>query len=204
MNLMEWEVGIPGKASVSPLHLEIYYPINLLTLCVALNHSIRPHGKEACSSSKWYFLKVRTALHRLSPLHSSQFRPPQIIPQNLPNVRLLITNTFLSGKTGRIFSRQIYTTSVPPECLSLWHCLSLNFRRREVVETRDYHQAGKFLEHLSLCLANTHIFSQILLGIQDLLTDPNVNDPAQSEAYTMFKYVSLYSGDCQSLTCFCA
>ncbi|THH09363.1 hypothetical protein EW145_g2078 [Phellinidium pouzarii] len=28
---------------------------------------------------------------------------------------------------------------------------------------------------------------QILLGIQDLLTDPNVNDPAQSDAYTMFK-----------------
>lgn len=31
---------------------------------------------------------------------------------------------------------------------------------------------------------------QILLGIQDLLNDPNVNDPAQSDAYTMFKYVS--------------
>lgn len=30
---------------------------------------------------------------------------------------------------------------------------------------------------------------QILLGIQDLLNDPNVLDPAQSEAYTMFKYV---------------
>ncbi|KAG6894222.1 hypothetical protein C0993_012023, partial [Termitomyces sp. T159_Od127] len=27
---------------------------------------------------------------------------------------------------------------------------------------------------------------QILLGIQDLLDDPNVNDPAQSDAYTMF------------------
>ena len=29
--------------------------------------------------------------------------------------------------------------------------------------------------------------SQVLLGIQDLLNDPNVNDPAQSDAYTMFK-----------------
>ncbi|KAI6005874.1 ubiquitin-conjugating enzyme 9 [Pisolithus albus] len=28
---------------------------------------------------------------------------------------------------------------------------------------------------------------QILLGIQDLLDDPNVNDPAQSDAYAMFK-----------------
>ncbi|KAL4067706.1 ubiquitin-conjugating enzyme/RWD-like protein [Scleroderma citrinum] len=30
--------------------------------------------------------------------------------------------------------------------------------------------------------------NQILLGIQDLLDDPNVNDPAQSDAYAMFKY----------------
>jgi hypothetical protein len=30
---------------------------------------------------------------------------------------------------------------------------------------------------------------KILLGIQDLLDDPNVNDPAQSDAYSMFKYV---------------
>ncbi len=29
--------------------------------------------------------------------------------------------------------------------------------------------------------------SQILLGVQDLLDDPNVLDPAQSDAYTMFK-----------------
>lgn len=31
--------------------------------------------------------------------------------------------------------------------------------------------------------------SKILLGIQDLLDDPNVLDPAQSDAYTMFKCV---------------
>lgn len=31
--------------------------------------------------------------------------------------------------------------------------------------------------------------AQVLLGIQELLNDPNVNDPAQSDAYTMFKYV---------------
>ncbi|THH18476.1 hypothetical protein EW146_g2517 [Bondarzewia mesenterica] len=28
---------------------------------------------------------------------------------------------------------------------------------------------------------------QIVLGVQALLNDPNVNDPAQSDAYTMFK-----------------
>lgn len=32
---------------------------------------------------------------------------------------------------------------------------------------------------------------QLLLGIQDLLNDPNASDPAQVEAYTMFKFVSL-------------
>jgi hypothetical protein len=35
----------------------------------------------------------------------------------------------------------------------------------------------------------TFMCKKILLGIQDLLDDPNVNDPAQSDAYSMFKYV---------------
>ena len=29
-------------------------------------------------------------------------------------------------------------------------------------------------------------FLQILLGIQDLLNDPNIKDPAQAEAYTTY------------------
>ncbi len=36
------------------------------------------------------------------------------------------------------------------------------------------------------------MLSQVLLGIQELLNDPNVNDPAQSDAYTMFKWVLLF------------
>lgn len=32
---------------------------------------------------------------------------------------------------------------------------------------------------------------QILLGIQDLLNEPNVKDPAQAEAYTIYWYVQL-------------
>ena len=28
---------------------------------------------------------------------------------------------------------------------------------------------------------------QILMGIQELLTAPNINDPAQAEAYTVYK-----------------
>ncbi|KAG5645594.1 hypothetical protein DXG03_005732 [Asterophora parasitica] len=45
------------------------------------------------------------------------------------------------------------------------------------------------LADISLSSMTAHIVlsSQILLGIQDLLDDPNVNDPAQSDAYTMFK-----------------
>ncbi len=35
------------------------------------------------------------------------------------------------------------------------------------------------------------IFSQILLGIQDLLNDPNIRDPAQAEAYTIYWWVTL-------------
>ena len=31
----------------------------------------------------------------------------------------------------------------------------------------------------------------MVLGIQELLTDPNAADPAQVEAYTMFKWVSV-------------
>ena len=37
------------------------------------------------------------------------------------------------------------------------------------------------------------MLSQVLLGIQDLLNDPNINDPAQSDAYTMFKCVPFSS-----------
>lgn len=33
---------------------------------------------------------------------------------------------------------------------------------------------------------------QILLGIQDLLNDPNIKDPAQAEAYTIYWLVYLY------------
>lgn len=34
---------------------------------------------------------------------------------------------------------------------------------------------------------------QILLGIQDLLNDPNIKDPAQAEAYTIYWLVVLCS-----------
>lgn len=36
---------------------------------------------------------------------------------------------------------------------------------------------------------------QILLGIQDLLNEPNVKDPAQAEAYTIYWYDFIYELD---------
>jgi len=68
-----------------------------------------------------------------------------------------------------------------------------------------YHHPGKFVPALfhpnvypsgTVCLSILDeekswkpaiTIKQIVLGIQALLNDPNVNDPAQSEAYTMFK-----------------
>ena len=37
------------------------------------------------------------------------------------------------------------------------------------------------------------IILQILLGIQELLNEPNIKDPAQAEAYTIYWYVELLS-----------
>ena len=35
------------------------------------------------------------------------------------------------------------------------------------------------------------VCKQILLGIQELLNEPNIKDPAQAEAYTIYWYVNL-------------
>ena len=50
-------------------------------------------------------------------------------------------------------------------------------------------KAGIALADL-LVMSVFHIFifiCQILLGIQDLLNDPNIKDPAQAEAYTTYR-----------------
>ena len=52
------------------------------------------------------------------------------------------------------------------------------------METGDYYQTGPMTSSGSFDLLT---YVQVLLGIQELLNDPNVNDPAQSDAYTMFK-----------------
>ena len=61
------------------------------------------------------------------------------------------------------------------------------------MEACYYHQTGWCLETDPQWWHSNSLF-QIVLGVQALLNDPNVNDPAQSEAYTMFKWVQLF--DC--------
>lgn len=88
-----------------------------------------------------------------------------------------------------------YPTS-PPKCKfepPLFHpnvypsgtvCLSL------LDEEKDWRPAITIKQILlgNPCLHNqlTHTFSNLLLGIQDLLNEPNVKDPAQAEAYTIY------------------
>ena len=52
------------------------------------------------------------------------------------------------------------------------------------METGDYYQTSPTASSRPFGLLTC---VQVLLGIQELLNDPNVNDPAQSDAYTMFK-----------------
>ena len=59
------------------------------------------------------------------------------------------------------------------------------------MEARYYDQTSKPI-FAAMISALTASFHQVLLGIQELLNDPNVNDPAQSDAYTMFKSVYLF------------
>jgi ubiquitin-protein ligase len=59
------------------------------------------------------------------------------------------------------------------------------------MEACYYHQTGGCSE-MSSGWRYPNAFLQIVLGVQALLNDPNVNDPAQSEAYTMFKWVLLF------------
>lgn len=86
-------------------------------------------------------------------------------------------------------SRQIRTASIPPQRVPLWNCVSVYPRRGEILEAGNNHQAGTSVRRRILSLTFMLRTSKVLLGIQELLNDPNVNDPAQSDAYTMFKYV---------------
>jgi ubiquitin-conjugating enzyme E2 I len=55
------------------------------------------------------------------------------------------------------------------------------------LEAADHHQAGEF-SAATPCLDGCPAYTnQIVLGIQDLLDNANIGDPAQIDAYQMFK-----------------
>ncbi|KAG5634415.1 SUMO conjugating enzyme Hus5 [Sphagnurus paluster] len=128
MNLMEWEVGIPGKANTA-------WEGGLYKLTMSF-----PEG-------------VFSTFPVNSPHLLINFQRPKIIRQSHPN----------SSWTGK-FTPPLFHPNVYP---SGTVCLSI------LDEEKSWKPAITI--------------KQILLGIQDLLDDPNVNDPAQSDAYTMFK-----------------
>jgi ubiquitin-protein ligase len=66
--------------------------------------------------------------------------------------------------------------------------MSLIARRKQRLETVDHNQTSLSslldLQYHIIC-----VVIQILLGIQDLLNNPNIEDPAQADAYQIFWWV---------------
>lgn len=54
-----------------------------------------------------------------------------------------------------------------------------------IKQVRQAHTRGCISESANRCFWLWR--SQLLLGIQALLTEPNINDPAQDEAYTIYR-----------------
>lgn len=114
MNLMEWEVGIPGKAGVSDNAL-------FQSKAPQAEHRIscRPPGRGDCISSRWRFQKVRRALVTARCLTAMQITPP-----NLQNVSLLSAryiSMYSIACTGK-FTPPLFHPNVYPSgtvCLSI-------------------------------------------------------------------------------------
>ena len=172
---MEWDVGIPGKQNVS---VTFQLCKQLLMICCRL------HGKEASISCRSSFLKVNFVAFFLE----YALRRYQTIQPNLRSVCSLSSKTETNTELQPAIYRQVLASAISPKRLPLWNGLPVDSRRRERLEACDYSQTGEqYPSHQVRGTDADLLHEQILLGIQDLLTDPNVNDPAQSEAYTMFK-----------------
>eukprot|EP00126_Sphaerothecum_destruens_P015690 Sdes_comp9729_c0_seq1m1232 len=115
------------------------------------------------------------------------YQPPLFLLHAPVFCPFLLQTSGIPGKKGTIWEGGVYKLeliftddypSVPPKCKftpPLFHpnvypsgtvCLSL------LDVEKDWRPAVTI--------------KQILLGIQDLLNDPNINDPAQAEAYVAF------------------
>ncbi|CAI8016939.1 SUMO-conjugating enzyme UBC9 [Geodia barretti] len=102
----------------------------------------------------------------------------------------------------RMIFKDDYPTS-PPKCKfepPLFHpnvypsgtvCLSLLDENKDWRPAVTIKQAGNHTSHLTqlqlelIQICGTCVLV-ILLGVQDLLNDPNIKDPAQAEAYTIY------------------
>jgi ubiquitin-conjugating enzyme E2 I len=160
MNLMEWEVGIPGKQNVS---------LGIPITCGAFHLS----GIQ----TSW-----EGGLFKLVMLFPEGAVNYNLIYESRP---LIVTQTTLQSHPN---------VSIHFETCLCYHshdCLSIGKFTPPLFHPNVYPSGTVCLsildEEKSWKPAIT--IKQVLLGIQDLLDDPNVNDPAQSEAYTMFKYV---------------
>ena len=73
-----------------------------------------------------------------------------------------------------LFHPNVYPSGTGKHPISIWLLLIISFQVCLSIldEKKDWRPAITV--------------KQILLGIQDLLNDPNVSDPAQAEAYTSF------------------
>ncbi|SYW73740.1 probable ubiquitin--protein ligase hus5 [Ustilago bromivora] len=140
LDLMNWEVGIPGKANASicpfPLSSRPRFKISL-------THSPSPS----------------------TSLSHAPLRPEQTPWEGgLYKLRMIFPEEYPSKPPKCKFTPPLFHPNVFP---SGTVCLSI------LDEDKGWKPAITI--------------KQILLGIQDLLNDPNPHDPAQSEAFTMFQ-----------------
>lgn len=87
------------------------------------------------------------------------------------------------SRTGK-FTPPLFHPNVYP---SGTICLSILNEEKSWKPAITLKQVRTLLEAVSLGGAYNVGSEQIVLGIQDLLNNPNPDDPAQTEAYTLFK-----------------
>jgi hypothetical protein len=63
-------------------------------------------------------------------------KPPKCM---LPELQIFFATRLMST----IYLRQIHASPFPPQRLPFWNCVSVNSRRREVLEARNHDQAGR-------------------------------------------------------------
>lgn len=107
-------------------------------------------------------------------------KPPKCVSISTAQ-RLFLILSLIGKFTPPLFHPNVYPSGTV--------CLSILDEEKSWKPAITIKQVNHSRSRHSDLLGSSPFFRQILLGIQDLLDDPNVNDPAQSEAYTMFKSV---------------